>query len=318
MYSDRQTLPGRIFSFASCAAALALLGAGAACNAQGDSREGLKQPIYRIPNQPVASSQPVARPVTQAIDHQPIDSPRIAQRPRRGLLRAATGADPSDPFAGVTPDQAGLSLIDTSVVPASATAPVAPFDLTQQPGEHPFMPCLRVMRGSLGTLDQRIADYSATFTKVERLNGTLGDPQQMQVRVRHRPFSIYMKFVQPNPGQEVLYVENQNDGKLVALASGWKRRIGKLNLDPNGAMAMRDQRYPITKAGDPQSGSRTGRHGRVGREVRRVRRHPQPQREDRRPSGHDGRSPPPGAAEEFPLPQGADLPRPRAAGPGRL
>ncbi|MEM9470251.1 MAG: DUF1571 domain-containing protein, partial [Pseudomonadota bacterium] len=74
-------------------------------------------------------------------------------------------------------------------------------------------------------------------------------PQQMQIRVRHRPFSIYMKFVQPNPGQEVLYVENQNDGKLVALASGWKRRIGKLNLDPNGAMAMRDQRHPITKAG---------------------------------------------------------------------
>ena len=46
-----------------------------------------------------------------------------------------------------------------------------------------------------------------------------------------------------------LYVANQNDGKLVAMGSGWKRRIGILNLDPNGAMAMRDQRYPITKAG---------------------------------------------------------------------
>ena len=154
-----------------------------------------------------------------------------------------------DPFAGQTPEMAGTHLIDQNVRPASAEQGAAPFDLTQLEGEHPLMPCLRVTKGALQHIDTQLQDYTATFTKVERLNGSLGCPQQMQIRVRHQPFSIYMKFVQPKPGQEVLYVENQNDGNLIALASGWKRRIGLLNLDPKGTLAMQDQRYPITKAG---------------------------------------------------------------------
>ncbi|QDV73281.1 DUF1571 domain-containing protein [Botrimarina mediterranea] len=137
---------------------------------------------------------------------------------------------------------------DVAVTPASGQID-SPFDLTQQPGEHPLMPCLRLAKGALVDMDQRIQDYSATFTKVERLDGQLGDPQKMEIRVRHQPFSVYTRFITPNPGQEALYVENQNDGKLVALGSGWKRRFGKVNLPVDGMMAMNGQRYPITKAG---------------------------------------------------------------------
>ena len=165
--------------------------------------------------------------------------PSEAQQLTRPIFRVNNAAGESAPAAR------GQVLQATT----SADEAIAPLDLTQREGEHPLMPCLRLAKEAMLSIDQNIQDYSATFTKVERLNGTLGAPQQMLLRVRHQPFSVYLKFIQPTPGQEALYVENTNDGKMVALASGWKRRIGVLNLDPNGTLAMRGQRYPITKSG---------------------------------------------------------------------
>ncbi|MEQ8846420.1 DUF1571 domain-containing protein [Botrimarina sp.] len=196
--------------------------AGLACtilalSAQGARAQQLTHPIYRVAASPAATS-----PVEQAVANEP-------------PARTAT---------------AGSARTDTSVQPASTQSPAnPPFDLEARPGEHPLMPCLRLAKAALAEMDQRVQDYSATFTKRERLDGELGDSQTIKIRVRHQPFSVYMQFVQPNPGQEALYVANQNNGKLVAMGSGWKRRFGKINLDPDGAMAMKDQRYPITKAG---------------------------------------------------------------------
>ncbi len=162
----------------------------------------------------------------------------------------AGGARPADAQQAAATAPADIPpMRDVAVTPASAQLDGSPFDLTQRPGEHPLMPCLRLAKDALVDMDQRIQDYSATFTKVERLDGRLGDPQKMLMRVRHQPFSVYTKFVTPNPGQEALYVENQNEGNLVAMGSGWKRRFGKLNLPVDGMMAMSGQRYPITKAG---------------------------------------------------------------------
>lgn len=170
-----------------------------------------------------------------------------AQQLTRPVYRVANAETAQAP----APTPAAAPIQDPAVMPVAAQAPSAstPFDLEKRGAEHPLMPCLRLAKGALADMDQQVQDYSATFTKRERMNGRLGDPQKIQLRVRHQPFSVYMKFVTPNPGQEALYVANQNDGKLVAMGSGWKRRFGKINLDPEGAMAMKDQRYPITKAG---------------------------------------------------------------------
>jgi len=69
------------------------------------------------------------------------------------------------------------------------------------------------------------------------------------MKVMHEPFSVYMLFKQPFAGREVLYVAGQNDNKLVALDVGAKRFLGKLSLDPNGALAMKGQKHPITSVG---------------------------------------------------------------------
>jgi hypothetical protein len=131
----------------------------------------------------------------------------------------------------------------------AADAGAGPFDFTEVPGEHPLAPVVRVMEGVLADIDKNIADYSCTLTKQERIDGELGDPQHIFLKVRNEPFSVYMRFLQPYQGREVLYVAGQNNGKLVALDGGFKRNFGKLNLDPEGTVAMNGQKYPITRVG---------------------------------------------------------------------
>jgi hypothetical protein len=154
-----------------------------------------------------------------------------------------------DPIYRVSRESAAASG-QAPVTPAAAQTASQPFDLVQRPGEHPLMPFIRVAKASLAEIDRNIRDYSCTFVKRERIDGELSDYQHIFLKVRHQPFSVYMCFLQPFPGREVLYVDGQNDDNLLVLESGWKRRVlGRLTLDPEGSVAMRGQRYPITQVG---------------------------------------------------------------------
>ena len=92
-------------------------------------------------------------------------------------------------------------------------------------------------------------DYTAQFVKQELVNGDLLDEQEMEMKVRHAPFSVYMKWVAGDIGQEVLYVDGQNDGRMKAHGGGWKARIPAVSLEPTSRIAMSASRYPITKVG---------------------------------------------------------------------
>ena len=91
--------------------------------------------------------------------------------------------------------------------------------------------------------------YTAQFVKKELVNGELLDEQEMEMKVRHAPFSVYLKWVTGEAGREVLYVEGQNDGRMKAHPGGWKARLPAVNLEPTGSLAMAESRHPITKAG---------------------------------------------------------------------
>jgi hypothetical protein len=123
--------------------------------------------------------------------------------------------------------------------------------LTQRhPDEHPLMPAIRWAQSGRNDLE-KLQDYSATLVKRERINGKLGEHQYMFVKVRHQPFSVYLYFLAPEKlqGQEVIYVEGVNDGKMSAHGSGFLKMFGTQELDPTGALAMRGNRYPITEIG---------------------------------------------------------------------
>jgi len=116
--------------------------------------------------------------------------------------------------------------------------------------EHPLMPTLRWADQGLRNME-KIEDYSAVVAKRERLNGTVGDYEYMFVKVRHQPFSVYMYFLGPPKlkGQEVVYVEGQNNGNIFAHGTGLRAKFGTVSLKPTGVVAMRGQRYPITELG---------------------------------------------------------------------
>ncbi len=141
--------------------------------------------------------------------------------------------------------------------PAQLAARVAPpqalpaFDLAQRPGEHPLMPALRVAKEGLEKIDANIHDYSAMLYKQERINGVLHDQEVAYVKVRHEPFGVYMFFLKPHKGRECLYNSplDGSKGKLVAMDCGLRRKLGKIELDPEGFLAMKGQKYPIMKLG---------------------------------------------------------------------
>ena len=95
-----------------------------------------------------------------------------------------------------------------------------------------------------------VDDYTATFRKRERINGRLGDEQVMHLKVRQRPFAIYLKFVEPEAGKEIVYAEGHYDDKVIAHAGGLGRLlIPRLAVAPDHPLALANNRHPITEAG---------------------------------------------------------------------
>ncbi len=129
----------------------------------------------------------------------------------------------------------------------SSSAQLRPGD----PNEHPLMPALRWAREGLVGIE-KIQDYTATLIKRERIGNTLGEDQYVAIKIRHKPFSVYMNFLAPASlkGQECLYIEGANNGKMWAHGTGIKEKMfGTVSLLPDGNMAMQGQRYPLTQIG---------------------------------------------------------------------
>lgn len=94
--------------------------------------------------------------------------------------------------------------------------------------------------------------YTCKFTKQEVLaeGEPLHDPQTMLLKLRHQPFSVYMKWEEGGDvGREVLFCENENDRKLLVKLGGIKRALPTVKLEPTSSMAMAESRHPITQAG---------------------------------------------------------------------
>jgi hypothetical protein len=134
---------------------------------------------------------------------------------------------------------------------AAMSASAAPQLGPGQTGEHPLMPTLRWAYTGMDNV-VKMQDYSATVAKRERIAGKVGDFEYMFVKLRHRPFSVYMYFLGPAAlkGQEVIYIEGQNDGNMWAHPTGIRNTIvGTVSIKPDGPIAMRNQRYPLTELG---------------------------------------------------------------------
>ncbi len=119
-------------------------------------------------------------------------------------------------------------------------------------GVHPLQPALELAQKGLGELRSKIKDYTCTVVKRERIDGKLGEHEYMFAKIRHEPFSVYLYFLAPEAvkGQEVIYVDGQNDGLMLAHAgSGVRAMVGTVSLKPQSMLAMQGNRYAITEIG---------------------------------------------------------------------
>jgi len=92
-----------------------------------------------------------------------------------------------------------------------------------------------------------ISDYTCIFTKQERVHGDLLPQETIRLKFQ-KPFSVYMKWIaEPHKGQETLYRRGWNDGKLLAHPGSFPDIT--LSLNPDGRLAMRGNRHPVTTAG---------------------------------------------------------------------
>lgn len=107
--------------------------------------------------------------------------------------------------------------------------------------------CVNGARERLAEID----DYTYTLRKQERVDNKLLKPQQLATKIRHEPFSVYLRFLAPADieGKEAIYIEGKNDGKLIGHGVGLQGLLGTQKLDPKGTIAMMGNRNPITDSG---------------------------------------------------------------------
>jgi Protein of unknown function (DUF1571) len=98
---------------------------------------------------------------------------------------------------------------------------------------------------------QGVADYTCLFVKREQINGRLQAENLITMRVRTRPFSVYLYWHKPAEllGQEACYVEGRNNGSMRAHSTGLRGAVGFISIDPRDPRCLENSLHPITEAG---------------------------------------------------------------------
>lgn len=205
-----------------------------------------------------SSPQPENRPEPEDLAATPAPSPR---RRRRSLLWTAAPLCVIGTIAGLVwsmteplaPNTRPISS-ETSIPHPIPRAEVQPAPPAQWPkstvsgrqAKQLLLEFLKRADERLSTVDS----YTATFRKQERINGKLHPLQTIQLKARNSPFALYLKFLAPKKGKEVIYGTGLHDGKVIAHNGDWTRRlIPRLAVAPTDPLALIDTRHPITDAG---------------------------------------------------------------------
>ncbi len=153
-----------------------------------------------------------------------------------------------------------LLLAATLNLVASSEEPIRVADISPtHSDDHPIDPALEIARQSLLHTQLNINDYTGLFVKRCRVDGVLPPLQFAEIKIRERkvengmitiPMGVYLDFLKPADveGREVIWLEGANDGNMLVHQGGLARFV-TLTLAPNGYLAMRGQRYPITDVG---------------------------------------------------------------------
>jgi hypothetical protein len=151
--------------------------------------------------------------------------------------------------------------ISPSLLESRKVFKVDPTEGTQQLADHPLQAALKIAHQTAERIDREVNDYTCDLVMRERIRGRLSNIYLAQIKLRFqerdgstaaKPFSVYLHFAAPSKvkGREVLYVHNQNDGKLLARNGGESHlKDITISMVPNSKRAMRGRHYPVTEIG---------------------------------------------------------------------
>jgi Protein of unknown function (DUF1571) len=161
---------------------------------------------------------------------------------------AATTVIAVSVLGGIT----GLVLMSVAVAQPGRSEPVKPVVATTTAAEaakpaDPLGTMLADARAAYG----KMRDYSGTFTRQERINGTLSAEQVGEMKMRVNPVGIYVRFARPEAtaGMEVAYSGAKKDGKVRYRPAGVAGRKGFLRLEVDDPKFLADHRHPVTSWG---------------------------------------------------------------------
>lgn len=133
-------------------------------------------------------------------------------------------------------------------------------DLNSARRAHPLSSVIDYARQEQRYMSQTVNDFTCRLVKRERINGFLQDMHFIDLQVREavhqgdqivRPLSIYLQFHAPKnvAGRKIVFVEGQNDGKMLVRNGGRHFDYVVAQIDPNGENAREETLVPITDIG---------------------------------------------------------------------
>lgn len=213
----------------------------------------LQQPINSqqgyaaAPQQGVVQQQQYANPQQYVAQQQYQGQPPVVQQyqqPMQNQIYAQ--GQPQTNYAAAPATQAYAAPAAPSITPI---APALTGAAARNPN-HPLVPIIEWAKAERPRV-QAIRDYTFTLIKQESVNGKTYDPCMFDMKIRNEPFSVYLKYRQPEKkaGTEALFVKGKNNDKIQAKGVGALAIIGTTSLAPTGKFAMDGNKYPITEVG---------------------------------------------------------------------
>ncbi len=103
---------------------------------------------------------------------------------------------------------------------------------------------------AIGRYESTVTDYTATFYKQERINGKLRQTEKIAIVFKENPFSVLMSW-EENAGSidKLLYVEGQNENKMLVHPTGLLSWIKSVKRDPRSKEVQKASRSSCDQFG---------------------------------------------------------------------
>jgi hypothetical protein len=150
---------------------------------------------------------------------------------------------------------------------APAYPPVTSHDptVTETGPAVPFGDEIAFLDKCLERYDREVKTYTLTMRKRERIDGELNPVEVIKVHYRDKPHSVFFEWVQnPRKALRVLYVEGENDNKMLALPT--IKIVGVVARALDSDDAKQSGRYPINTFGLKQAMLRVANNWKKARE----------------------------------------------------